>query len=119
MEEKLFLGDNVFHPREKAADLLKKLEKQLIFLSVELPIDCECVDHIGPHQVHLSRTILLSNFKVLYDHIEYAASNKMALNFISAVIDVIEAEVHRQSDLLNELPVLTSRYWSRKTKIHG
>lgn len=101
------------HPRDRANEILRKFDRQLTFLSAELPIDCECVDHIGPHQVHLSRTILLSNFKILFDHLEHCTLNESNSILINAIFDVFDAEMMRQIDLMSELPLLASRHWSR------
>lgn len=100
------------HPRYKAQELLSRFDRQLRYLATELPIDCQCADHIGPHAVHLSRTILLSNFQVLLDHIDHAVVNEATSGLINALLDVLEAEAHRQIDLMSELPMLSSRYWN-------
>lgn len=104
------------HPQEKANGILTKLNRQLSFLATELPIDCQCEDHIGPHQVHLSRTILLSNFKVLFDHLQHGQINEFTAQVINAVLDVLDSESQRQVDLMSELPLLASRYWKAKVK---
>lgn len=99
------------HPRDRANELLRKFDRQLTFLAVELPIDCDCADHIGPHQVHLSRTALLSNFKILFDHLDHSVINESGAILANAILDVLDAEAMRQIDLMSELPLLASRYW--------
>ena len=102
------------NPRIIANQLLNSSLADIKLFSDVLHKDCLCDDHHGPHDLHVTRVILLDNFRKLFDLFDHNPQFMHNVRMINELLGFFSAEMQRQQDFITDVHL---RNWAYPGKV--
>lgn len=107
------------NPKFIAKRLMDRSLREVKIVADLLQKDCECTDHIGPHDIQLSRIRLLENYHKLSDVFDYYPILTQNPRAINELFGFFAAELERVEDLKGDINVLAWMNPARSNQDNG